>query len=117
MEQTQIEEGNKLIAEFMGCYKETVYWNSVPTEVWGFKNTHITDRWLDGCFGEQTPYNNNWNLLMPVIKKINDCRTLVDGSAIPVLMKSGLVKRELLRLEIEAVWLAVVEFIQWHNKQ
>src|SRR5688572_2745047 len=90
-------EGNKLIAAFME------------------KPDHIMPELLK--------YHSSWDWLMPVVEKIVDLGFIVE---IPIA-KSGTDvfiynKQERLNIvaylkPIDAVWNAVVQFIQWYNTQ
>ncbi|HEX8333297.1 MAG TPA: hypothetical protein VF622_11770 [Segetibacter sp.] len=116
MERKEIEEGNKLIAEFM----------KLPT-------------WQDGRYGkmysspiaEQSVfgdggllYDKRWDWLMPVVEKIEnlDCIAELsvvyhnccisirnDGTRSHLISKKGNDK-------IESTWCTVVEFIKWYNQ-
>jgi len=68
----ELIEQLRAVAEYMGCYKETVYCgvDNTSRETWGFKDTHITERWHDGCWEDNCPYHTDYNLLMPVAKKV-----------------------------------------------
>lgn len=126
------EEGNKIIAEFMGCYKNTVYWGNIPTEVWGFKDTHITERWHESNFNNNTPYHSSWDWLMPVVEKIIEIditpapnwtgyridivpRGYVKISAFPMptIIRNVSIEGSL----INAVYKSVTDFIQYYNEQ
>lgn len=71
--------GNKLIAEFMGCYGVTHWAGGEEVYRWGFKNTHITERWHESDFIDQTPYHSSWDWLKPVIDKLYDIATARRG--------------------------------------
>lgn len=115
-----IEQGNKLIAEFMGCYGSTVYWGGEPFLRWGFKDTHITSRWPVNCFEVETPYHSSWSLLMAVVEKIeNDCLATVNISMKTCIIKcnddmGNKVARFTLS-KIEAVWKCVIAYIEWYK--
>jgi hypothetical protein len=93
---TEIIEGNKLIAEFMGerVIKEPYFDNKLPV--------------ISGEDGyKQTKYHTSWDWLMPVIEKIKNSYYLY--------IQYEMVESELCKLEIKATWLAVVEFLKWYN--
>lgn len=115
---------NKLIAEFMGCYGDTMYVGGEPVFRYGFKHTHITDRWHPDRFIEATPYHENWNWLMTVVDKIESLgyfhalnKNQIDGRAYSVITdsdhKSLVIKSEFIK--IDACYRSVVEFIEWYN--
>ncbi len=73
-------------------------------------------------------YDNNWNHIMPVVKKIEkfgfdvdiwsvkDCKGVTISSHNPPDYDHGnLINAEHVS-KITSVWLAVIEFINWHNK-
>lgn len=102
----EIEQGNKLIAEFMGWTKGIGCW-------------HHHD---DGGYRESLiEYHNDWNELMPVVEKIRSLggRFIIgDSSRVTVYNKdydwrNGLTEDSLL----ECAWHGVTQFITWYNKQ
>lgn len=111
-----IPEGNKLIAEFDG-------WISTGRkhpfdESKGFtyrKKGNMGEMWVKGF-----TYDENWNALMPVIEKIESLGFYVsiqksnvtcckDGGISPVYENYGYKNKR------QAVWEAVVAFIELHN--
>lgn len=116
-------EGNKLIAEFMGCYGDTHWSGGESVFRYGFKDTHITERWHESQFDEMTPYHSSWDWLMPVVEKIEDLGYSVfiqnDVCWIKVGragMKMPLIS-ELGENKISATFAAITQFIQWYNTQ
>jgi hypothetical protein len=129
------EEGNKLIAEFMG-------WESGRFENLPNKLHKIDDGELCGISIDQLEYHTSWDWLMPVVEKIgqhhypdfwgkqgkpSDANEWDDtayprtfgmrddeGNYVVRINASTLVRGKTL---IEATWLAVVDFIQWYNTQ
>ena len=112
------EEGNKLIAEFMGFE----YDRSLPAHGGG---TLITFSIKD------VVYHASWDWLMPVVEKINEMEfsfeidtwvgvTVYDYSK--NFRPESLI--EVLKEDedgnkistIKSVWLAVIEFIKWYNQ-
>lgn len=101
MEESEIEEGNKLITKFK--------YN-------GFVSTKVTD-WIEGF-----PYHKDWNLLMPIVEKIE----LLDKWEIDIFGKeceflynrkfqiNGINYHE--GDKLKSTYKAVVEFIKWYNK-
>lgn len=109
MTEQEIQEGNKLIADFMG----------VKFDIHG----EITGK--HGVIVKGSRYHSSWDWLMPVVEKIE--QILPDDSVVTIEYKdcyipvledddsftiqgNGLTK-------IEAVYNAVVEFIKWYNIQ
>jgi hypothetical protein len=110
MTKEEITEGNKLIAEFMG--------ESSHTKVSGIPYTPA--------------YDILWSILMPVVEKI--CRLKIGDDITTVeyayTRTFGMLNKEtgeiMVRLNgfplfqasslIESTWLAVIEFIKWHNQ-
>ena len=105
MTSKEIIEGNKLIAEFMG---KTIYPVRGTKEFKKWKGTPCDYEYFE------VKYHSSWDWLMPVCKKINESviGITLDGSFAPVYrMLKGLTE-----INIEATWLAVVEFIKWYNQ-
>lgn len=69
MSTVSISEGNKMIAEFMGCYGSEHWAGGEAVYRYGFKDTHITERWHESNFDERTPYHSSWDWLHPVWDK------------------------------------------------
>ena len=98
MTQEQIIEGNKSIDEFM-------------------------DNWLaNRGFSEiELNYNSDYGTLMPVVEKIQKMRVKFNnpkmeyGLTLINAMDRWLYVQHKSLSKIEAVWLAVVEFIKWYN--
>jgi len=129
MTQEQIIEGNKLIAEFMGCATRTIYAaDGSQFEGWGFNDTHITQRWQDlpWCWEQFTPYHRSWDWLMPVVEKIEALRlkdinqvwVSINACECCIWTKFGKFRIKRTRAsKKEATFLAVIDFITWHNEQ
>ena len=91
------EQGNKLIAEFMGYNEEEGKW---------------------------TPYDSQWNLLMLVIEKIGKMKDgwgffIADDESEIFFTEDGNAKSSChsLGTPIENTWQATIQFIQWYNNQ
>jgi hypothetical protein len=116
MTEKEIIQGNRAIAEFM--------------------KHHWLDAWANSTQGrqgqlfpyEQLKYHTSWDWLMPVVEKINktklgnehfdviiykaDCQI---NNSLQIIFERGIMgKGETL---IEITWLAVADFIKWHNQQ
>jgi hypothetical protein len=90
-----VEEGNKLIAEFMD------------------RNKAFDPR--DKIY----QYHSSWDWLMPVVEKIEAMRgthLLMKPFGCEILMFGKSLINEVGNTKIEAAWLAVVEFIKWYNQ-
>lgn len=96
------EQGNKLIAHFDG---------------WEFCRSLRKRRcwWAkDGqaFTGKQPPeFQNSWDLLKPVIDKINDL-----GEEDRYNVRAGKVAASHVCINIKTMWERVIQFIQWYNK-
>ncbi len=108
MDQQILDNNNKLIAEFDGI--------KIP------KQTHNELNWIiyDGVF-QPMQYDYSWNWLMPVVEKIealgytvnifsNMVHIYSDKHQIPLSIDTTFNK-------LRATYQAVVEFINWYNKQ
>lgn len=105
-----IEAGNVLIAEFMGF----VIKNFGAAFLRYTDYAHRNEEYYDWKLVRDLKYHSDWNWLMTVVEKI------IYGEY-PDLDESKYnhyslaIMRELSYAKIEAVWKAVVEFIEWYN--
>jgi hypothetical protein len=111
----QILEGNKLIAEFVG-YKQHNHGSYKTFEIDG---RHI--------YESVVQYNTKWEWLMPVVEKIESMGTIIEiwlslGKGCRIT--KGSFKDPIKTIAttesnstIEAVWLAVIEFIKWYRPE
>ena len=107
-----IEEGNKLIAEFMGAKNDISDIYYLP-EFGHYFNSYGQTEWSD-CFRlNELKYCSSWDWLMPVVEKIEKTYAYVNikGCAVNI---STIVETSA-PTKIEAVWHACVEFIEWYN--
>ncbi len=130
----EIDEGNKLIAEFMGG----MY--SKHAEAWGFGRAQVKPlkNFPDAIWAEnwekELKYDSLWDWLMPVVRKIEDLHLSVDictGSV--VIISRGTEDEDLLFMNIfmhigedvdekepngklRTLWRVIVKFIRWYNK-
>lgn len=91
----EIIDGNILICDFMG-------WQ------------HHDNETYDKYEMENLKYHSDWSWIMPVVKKIK-LTPMIKGV---VMRQTGIwekIEDELVSIEIESLWLAVVQFIQWFN--
>ena len=121
-----IQESNKLIAEFMGV--ESYYANGYTNFIYGEDN-HRTDVDLH--------YDKEWNWLMPVVERINTLDGKYKGSIYSdpwgivkcniwmkikeknhyELLSRPHFKNEDFKNPINSFYKTVVEFIKWYNKE
>ena len=110
------QQGNELIARFMGGVYNDVYNPSDPH--YDFKNgVYSVDELL---------YHASWDWLMQVVEKIAKSGFRVKTNFNPidnsVIVQSVTDSEQVLSImyysqPIEAVYTAVVQFIQWYNNQ
>lgn len=120
-----IQEGNKLIAEFMGLNEaEDEYPKGLPShvELWG--------NFMDN--GDKIQYHSSWDWLMPVVEKIikmdfkaNDydapdytyLRTfgMIDEESRMIMVRFNRMGLFMSSTLIEATYNAVIGFITWYN--
>ncbi len=128
MENNEILEGNKLIAEFMGLYiftDEEDYGN----KYWKNKNHEWVDllgagNWM---FPSPPPFHSNWNWFMPVVEKIATLETEVHicnwkteifSEHFPYKdVHFAEVDKTHKTKMIELCYKAVLEFIKFYNQQ
>ncbi len=93
----KIIEENKAIAEFMQVHDFVKY---------GF----------DDKGHSYLTYHKSWNALIPVVEKVKSThlKEPIFGTGIIGILTR--VDNALVQCNIEATWLAVVEFIKWHNQ-
>lgn len=117
--ETETIQGNRVIAKFCG-YKYLP--NAVLNGEKGVLkkkdklSLHANITGKDFC----PKYHSSWDWIIPVIKKMSDLKIkdgiLVNNSAMTYVNKLGVVKRHLIKLDLQNTWLAVIEFINWYNK-
>lgn len=118
--------GNKIIAYFMGCYGDTHYVGDKPVLRYGFRETHITERWNENKFCDNTPYHSDWDWLMPVVEKIKSLGFFYKLTEWQFFIckysdYSGVIsydsKTDIDEPEIDRVFKTVVRFVTWNNTQ
>lgn len=122
MEAKEIEENDRLIAEFDG-WQSNKYLN-LPNKV------HRMEEGSEvGVYLRHLPYHSDWSLLMPVAEKIatiNDGKFSVEISSVGMwacfIKRDDVFDNEIADFGgfepvILNVWKAVVKFIKWHNAQ
>lgn len=105
-------EGNKLIAEFMGLIFNGHHWE-LP-QLHGRNKIY-----------EELKYHSSWDWLMAVAEKIEQTGCIIEiwlslGKGCRITKVTSKIKSWQTVMEsnstIEAVWLAVIEFIKWYNQ-
>lgn len=103
-----ITDNNKLIAEFM----RAVYMSHINK--WFVMN--------EECIDEELKYNSDWNWLMEVVEKIENLGfdfAIYTGSSVSIVNTKDFPFEEVISLsgssKKEAVYNAVVAFIEWYN--
>jgi hypothetical protein len=106
---TEIIEGNKLIAEFDG-WRKSPYSNTPNKMYKGEGKTEV------GIHVDQLKYHSSWDSLMPVIAKINLIYEAgIKEEYVRVLWDE--IHCMLSKLNILRTNAAIVQFIQWYNTQ
>lgn len=115
MDTQEIIEGEILISEFDGWIKHNGrYWH---------KERNITTYYDPVDF----QYHSDWSRLMPVVEKIEAIHQVFSNGYINVRISQGYIQIEgagkkifkntsIEGSKIKALWLAVIEFIQWYNQ-
>lgn len=103
---------NCLIAEFMGGTKG----RSLKEGVFYYFPNHIPSYLIS-----ELKYNSQWDWLMPVVEQIEKfgITVVIDGNNCywyePGKINQGMAGYS--KSKIDAVWIAVVKYIEWFNKQ
>jgi hypothetical protein len=112
MTEKEINEGNKLIAEFMGF---RVFDKRYP------RNHGIgapEAEWRD-CIVQKTKYHSSWDWLMPVVEKIEGLENS-DDYEVDIFSNCcdiGGIIEAVGKTKIDATYKAITQFIQWYNTQ
>jgi len=111
-EQLKVEQGNKLIADFMG-----VVFHDDANEYYDWEGLYI---------GNSLRFNISWDWLMPVVEKIETLEhpdfgyyTLTICGDSYIESESGEVVSETTGIglsKLHSVYETVVKFIQWYNE-
>ena len=114
----KIEEGNKMIAQFM---QEPYILDNMIGHI---QNTAICRTNPEGLVYDEMKYHSSWDWLMPVVEKIekNGYYVKIETEWVFICRYndySGTITRSNTFThglgKIHGVWLAVIDFIQWHN--
>ena len=111
MENNEILEGNKLIAEFMGLKKQG----------FGANEYFIDNGYRIVATSNGLQYHTSWDWIMPVVEKIED-----DGYIVYIKQEICYIRNKTNSIKnlvymchypkITAVFMVVVEFIKWYNE-
>lgn len=115
MTEKQIIEGDKLIAEFMGI---------------SLSKQKMELVWKKGCLIDEATlsYHSSWDWLMPVVEKIESLNCTVGiftgknnklHCMIVHFNETNTFDKKFQsvnEVKIEAVWLVIVEFLNWYKK-
>jgi hypothetical protein len=131
MEKSKINEGNAIIAKFLGWKLITPemrnrpetwtmgYWEREEIETWEEDGVKHSDTFMKTlCSEYKLKYHKSWDWLMPVFHKIT--KMIYDDSPSNI-SNEQLYAYKLysmhLNNSIEAVWLSVLDYIIWYNEQ
>lgn len=111
----KIEEGNRLIAEFMGGELGLLAYKKAAENVAKFKEvTHgLRNHPL-----RELKYHSSWDWLMPVVEKINKWFDEESDNYFDKILEDDFPDLCDLKIteKIERVWMAVVQFIKWKSE-
>jgi hypothetical protein len=122
------EEGNKLIAEFMGLKAVRPFKDIGHPEVWAWETPTNSPlyRVANGNDLENIYFHSSWDWLMPCVEKIESlgciveiwlclgkgCRIIKGSFKVPTMTIANTESNS----TIEAVWQAVIQYIEWYNQ-
>lgn len=117
IEEKEILEGNRLIAEFMGGkYDKDTNFPIHPNDIWLPTHGIVNYTTINIGYGKILLYHSSWDWLIPVIKKIRE----IINVELNVDSFEEIRERKLTLnpydYNIEQVYKAVVEFIKWYNQ-
>ena len=103
------EQGNKLIAEFMGGTLDSP----------GSPYYYFLEK---GKYETELKYHSSWDWLMPVVEKIetlnNSCTlVIIEDERCHIDTQNGFELDSVGCTKIEATYNAVVRFIEWYNNK
>ena len=105
-----MENNNKLIAEFMGFQYTNIGWYDAEESL-NLKGDNTFD---------ELKFDTNWNWLMSVIRKIEELGNdvLITTNYIQIAFDEGeqFIVIDDFGIKIDSVYNAVIEFINWYNK-
>lgn len=109
----KIKEDNRLIAEFMGLKPIKIYHGqySMSLQPWvGVTGTSPEDVWRQ--IAGSLPYPENWDVLMPVLKKL-----LLNKSPMDSISILNSIETYCGQANIEGAYREIVNLIKWRNNQ
>lgn len=125
----EIQKNNQLIAEFMGWYKKE-YPSHINSpfhgrDIWFMKTGYNCGQSV--CEAGKEFFHNSWEWLMEVVNKINSFEEngvftygviiAPEACVIERPTQYGNIENEHGATLIEMVYLTIVEFIEWYNKE
>lgn len=109
---TETQENNKIIAEFMGVKPRLI-----SPDVYGYSDSpffsciHDTPEKVIESISKYVKYHSDWNWLMPVITKITTLDEFQNKYEFNDLFWDTFTQ-----LDINDIYQQVVLFIKWHNE-
>ena len=115
MEQKEIIEGNKLIAEFMD-YRLVDCHSPFLGKKWTKENLNDSPLYnlVESCKEDNLRFHNSWDWLMPVLIKIQESYQGEEHHIKSCELHDDITSM-LRELKIEWVWQSVIKFIKWYN--
>jgi len=129
-----IEEGNKIITDFMGYTIEDKSddklkwfsgrcWSPFREDGWGCASQNRD--WVESQMYWGKDFHKDWRWLMPVIEKIEkqgtiiqlsfsgitNCKITVGNFKEPIITVANTESQD----SMEAIYLAVIDYIKWYN--
>lgn len=122
MNTQEITNGNKLIAEFMGCkiVSNDFIFPDEMKHLYAPSNLYEMEDGIYNfsCDVSEIKYHSSWDWLMPVVEKVSN---IVGFKGMDECNETEwYILKRLFDLRISAnitsVWIAVIEFIKWYNE-
>lgn len=125
MENQNVLHGNKLIAEFMDC-KIKDYGEDIEIVEWS-DDFYPDYQHMDGAHTiNNIWFDRSWDWLMPVVEKIESLKSpvYINSNCCTIYEKidfntdnGDLFIQSYHKTKINAVYDAVIDYIEWYNKQ
>ncbi len=119
MNEQEILEGNKLIAEFMGFVKDGFLWKHRDVKLSKYYPKNI----FEGDNTNSFKFHSSWDWLMPVVEKLEcleNCRfqfEIYTGPRCFIYDNSHDLIEGDSDTKLQAVYESIVEFIKWYSAQ